>query len=49
MAYDLPRVQIVHGLVDSNGNELEEVEGTLPAWFETVQIYNHFNAKPINA
>jgi hypothetical protein len=44
----LPRVQIVHGLVDSNGNELEEVEGTLPNWFEAVQIYNHFNGKPIN-
>ncbi|MBF2067246.1 MAG: hypothetical protein IGS39_22945 [Calothrix sp. C42_A2020_038] len=25
----LPRVQIVHVLMDSNGNELEEVEGTL--------------------
>jgi hypothetical protein len=25
----LPRVRIVHGLVDSSGNELEEVEGTL--------------------
>lgn len=25
----LSRVQIVHGLVDSSGNELEEVEGTL--------------------
>lgn len=43
----LSRVQIVHGLVDNNGNELEEVEGTLPSWFEAVQIYNHFNGKPI--
>lgn len=44
----LSRVQIVHGLVDNNGNELEEVEGTLPNWFEAVQIYNHFNGKPID-
>jgi hypothetical protein len=43
----LPRIQIVHGLVDNNGNELEEVEGTLPNWFEAVQIYDHFNGKPI--
>ncbi|MBD2607375.1 hypothetical protein H6G81_23305 [Scytonema hofmannii FACHB-248] len=44
----LPRVQIVHGLVDSNGNELEEVEVTLPSWFEAVKIYNHFNGSKLD-
>ncbi|MBW4504951.1 MAG: hypothetical protein KME64_00295 [Scytonematopsis contorta HA4267-MV1] len=44
----LPRVQIVHGLVDTSGNELEEVEKTLPSWFEAAQIYGHFNGRPID-
>jgi|GEM_PF-1071809 len=39
----LSRVQIVHGLVDENGNELEEVERTLPSWLEANKIYGHFN------
>ncbi len=41
-------VQIVHGLVDENGNELEEVESTLPVWLEANKIYGHFNGSPIN-
>ncbi|MBV6628168.1 MAG: hypothetical protein KI793_35490 [Rivularia sp. (in: Bacteria)] len=44
----LSRVQIVHGLVDENGNELEEVERTLPAWMKANNIYQHFNGKPID-
>ncbi|NJN11376.1 MAG: hypothetical protein HC836_45500 [Richelia sp. RM2_1_2] len=44
----LSRVQIVHGLVDENGNELEEVERTLPNWLEANNIYQHFNGKPID-
>ena len=44
----LSRVQIVHGLVDDNGNELEEVERTLPNWLEANKIYGHFNGKPID-
>ncbi|MDY6901841.1 MAG: hypothetical protein SWZ49_27755 [Cyanobacteriota bacterium] len=44
----LSRVQIVHGLVDENGNELEEVERTLPSWLEANKIYGHFNGNPIN-
>ena len=44
----LSRVQIVHGLVDENGNELEEVERTLPNWLEANKIYQHFNGKPID-
>jgi hypothetical protein len=41
-------VQIVHGLVDKNENELEEVERTLPNWLEANKIYGHFNGSPIN-
>jgi hypothetical protein len=44
----LSRVQIIHGLVDENGNELEEVERTLPNWLEANKIYQHFNGKPID-
>ncbi|NJL77765.1 MAG: hypothetical protein HC917_00870 [Richelia sp. SM2_1_7] len=43
----LSRVQIVHGLVDEHGNELIEVEKTLPSWFEVNKIYEHFNGSPI--
>ena len=43
----LSRVQIVHGLVDEHGNELNEVEKTLPSWFEVNKIYEHFNGSPI--
>ncbi|MEM9925794.1 MAG: hypothetical protein AAF915_18935 [Cyanobacteria bacterium P01_D01_bin.50] len=44
----LSRVQIVHGLVDENGNELEEVERTLPSWLEANKIYGHFNGNAIH-
>ena len=44
----LSRVQIVHGLVDENGNELEEVERTLPAWMKANKIYEHFNGIEVN-
>jgi hypothetical protein len=44
----LPRVVVRHGLVDSLGNELEDVEHTLPVWFRPAKIHNHFNGKPIN-
>ncbi|BAY67102.1 hypothetical protein NIES22_72650 (plasmid) [Calothrix brevissima NIES-22] len=43
----LSRVVIKHGLVDSQGNKLEDVEHTLPTWFEALTIYNHFHNKPI--
>jgi hypothetical protein len=41
-------VQIAHGLVNENGNELEEVERTLPNWLEANKIYGHFNGSSIN-
>jgi hypothetical protein len=44
----LPRVVVRHGLVDSLGNKLEDVEKSLPSWFEANKIYNHFNGKPID-
>jgi hypothetical protein len=44
----LPRVVIRYGLVDVNGNSLEDVEKTLPAWFHPQKIHDHFNGKPIN-
>jgi hypothetical protein len=44
----LPRVIIRYGLVDTNGNSLEDVEKTLPAWFHPQKIHEHFNGKPIN-
>jgi hypothetical protein len=43
----LPRVVVRHGLVDSAGNNLEDVEKTLPAWLHPEKIYQHFNSKPI--
>lgn len=43
----LPRVVIKYGLVDSLGNELEDIERTLPAWFSPKKIHDHFNGKPI--
>jgi hypothetical protein len=44
----LPRICIKHGLVDANGNNLEDVEKTLPSWFHPQKIHEHFNGKPIN-
>jgi hypothetical protein len=44
----LPRVVIRYGLVDEQGNNLDDVERTLPAWFHPETIYQHFNGTPIN-
>jgi hypothetical protein len=44
----LPRIAIRHGLVDVNGNNLDDVEKTLPSWFHPEKIYQHFNGNPIN-
>ena len=44
----LPRIVVKYGLVDANGNNLEDVEKTLPAWFHPQKIHDHFNGKPIN-
>jgi hypothetical protein len=44
----LSRVVVKHGLVDAQGNKLEDVEHTLPSWFEAFQIYGHFHGKAIN-
>ncbi|MFM6756061.1 MAG: hypothetical protein ACKPJ4_12370, partial [Dolichospermum sp.] len=43
----LPRVVVRYGLVDDAGNNLEDVEKTLPAWFHPQKIHDHFNSKPI--
>jgi hypothetical protein len=43
----LPRVVIRHGLVDASGNNLEDIEKTLPGWLHPEKIYAHFNNKPI--
>lgn len=44
----LPRVKIVRGLLDDNGEELNDAERTLPSWFNPESIYNHFNGKLID-
>lgn len=44
----LSRVVVKHGLVDTQGNKLEDIEHTLPTWFEASRIYQHFNGKPID-
>ncbi|MFM6620906.1 MAG: hypothetical protein ACKPJO_26230 [Dolichospermum sp.] len=43
----LPRVVVKYGLVDSAGNNLEDIEKSLPAWFHPQKIHEHFNGKPI--
>ena len=43
----LPRVVVKHGLVDADGNNLEDVEKSLPGWLHPEKIYAHFNNKPI--
>ncbi|MFM6254885.1 MAG: hypothetical protein ACKPEQ_38095, partial [Dolichospermum sp.] len=43
----LPRVVVKYGLVDGDGNNLEDVEKTIPDWFYPQKIYDHFNGKPI--
>ena len=44
----LARVVVRHGLVDAAGNNLEDIEKTLPAWFHPQKIHDHFNGKPID-
>ncbi|TVP63440.1 MAG: hypothetical protein EA343_07975, partial [Nodularia sp. (in: Bacteria)] len=44
----LSRVVVRYGLVDENGNNLEDVEHSLPDWMHPEKIYQHFNGKPIN-
>ena len=44
----LPRVVVKHGLVDANGNNLDDVEHSLPNWFHPKKIHDHFNGKAIN-
>ncbi|WP_414553333.1 hypothetical protein [Anabaena sp. CCY 0017] len=44
----LSRVVVRYGLVDENGNNLEDEERTLPSWMHPERIYQHFNGKPIN-
>jgi hypothetical protein len=44
----LSRVVVRYGLVDENGNNLEDEERTLPSWMHPEKIYQHFNGKPIN-
>jgi hypothetical protein len=44
----LPRIVIRHGLVDAAGNNLDDVEKTIPSWFHPQKIHNHFNGNPIN-
>ncbi|MFM6222722.1 MAG: hypothetical protein ACKPDM_20640 [Dolichospermum sp.] len=44
----LPRVVVKYGLVDSAGNNLEDIEKTLPAWFHPQKIHDHFNGKPLD-
>lgn len=43
----LSRIVIRYGLVDADGNNLEDVEKTLPEWLRPEKIYGHFNGKPI--
>jgi hypothetical protein len=43
----LPRIVVKTGLKDDQGNNLEDVEKTLPGWFRAETIYGHFNRKPI--
>ena len=43
----LKRVVVRYGLVDGDGNNLDDVEKTLPDWFHPEKIYQHFNGKSI--
>ncbi|MFM6341716.1 MAG: hypothetical protein ACKPGP_13790 [Dolichospermum sp.] len=43
----LDRVVVKYGLNNSNGDELEDIEKTLPNWFYPQKIHNHFNGEPI--
>ncbi|NJM23809.1 MAG: hypothetical protein HC907_37015 [Richelia sp. SM1_7_0] len=37
----------LNGLVDEDGEELEDKKITLPVWFRPELIDGHFNGKPI--
>jgi hypothetical protein len=43
----LKRVVVRYGLVDEQGNNLDDVEKTLPDWLHPEKIYQHFNGKSI--
>lgn len=43
----LPRIVIKTGLKDDNGNNLSDVEKTLPSWFRAETIHAHFNGTPM--
>jgi hypothetical protein len=44
----IPRVVIKTGLKDKDGNNLEDIEKTLPNWFRPELIHGHLNGSPIN-
>ncbi|MFM6342735.1 MAG: hypothetical protein ACKPGP_19075, partial [Dolichospermum sp.] len=44
----LPRVVVRYGLVDGDGNNLEDIEKTIPSWLHPQKIYDHFNGKPLD-
>jgi hypothetical protein len=44
----LPRIVVKYGLVDGLGNNLNDIEKTLPGWFHPQKIHEHFNGNPIN-
>ena len=44
----LPRIVVRYGLVDTDGNNLEDVEKTLPSWLHPQKIHDHFNGKPLD-
>lgn len=44
----LKRVVVRYGLVDEQGNNLDDIEKTLPDWFHPDKIHHHFNGKQLN-
>lgn len=45
----LPRITVLWGLLDQDGNDLKDAERTLPSWFQPGMIYDHLSGnKPIN-
>ncbi|MFM6429532.1 MAG: hypothetical protein ACKPGJ_00040 [Dolichospermum sp.] len=44
----LSRVVVRYGLVDGDGNNLEDIEKTIPSWLHPQKIYDHFNGKPLD-
>ena len=43
----IPRVVIKFGMKDKDGNNLEDVEKTLPNWFRPEYISNHLQGKKL--